>query len=73
LAARPAVKGEITLIVGPPLEDEAISDEVLAEAIAVAIQVMSASKAASEIAKRFNLNRSDIYQRILTMKGQDGA
>ncbi len=33
----------------------------------------SASKAASEIAKRFNLNRSDIYQRILTMKGQDGA
>ena len=73
LAARPAVKGEITLIVGPPLEDEAISDEVLAEAIAVAIQVMPASKAASEIAKRFNLNRSDIYQRILTMKGQDGA
>ncbi len=73
LAARPAVKGEITLIVGPPLEDEAVSDEVLAEAIAVAIQVMSASKAASEIAKRFNLNRSDIYQRILTMKGQDGA
>lgn len=73
LAARPAVKGEITLIVGPPLEDEAVSDEVLAEAIAVAIQVMSASKAASEIAKRFNLNRSDIYQLILTMKGQDGA
>ena len=73
LAARPAVKGEITLIVGPPLEDEAVSDEVLAEAIAVAIQVMPASKAASEIAKRFNLNRSDIYQRILTMKGQDGA
>ena len=73
LAARPAVKGEITLIVGPPLEDEAVSDEVLAEAIAVAIQVMPASKAASEIAKRFNLNRSDIYQLILTMKGQDGA
>jgi hypothetical protein len=29
---------------------------------------MPASKAASEIAKRFNLNRSDIYQRILAMK-----
>ena len=34
---------------------------------------MPASKAASEIAKRFNLNRSDIYQRILDLKGQDGA
>jgi 16S rRNA (cytidine1402-2'-O)-methyltransferase len=73
LGARPAVKGEITLIVGPPVEEEAVSDEVLAEAIAIAIQAMPASKAASEIAKRFNLNRSDIYQRILDMKGDNGA
>ncbi len=61
------------MIVGPPVEEEAVSDEVLAEAIAIAIQAMPASKAASEIAKRFNLNRSDIYQRILDMKGSDGA
>lgn len=73
LAARPAVKGEITLLVGPPGEEEAVSDDVLAAAIAAAMQAMPASKAASEIAKRFNLNRSDIYQRILDMKEQDGA
>jgi hypothetical protein len=34
---------------------------------------MPASKAASDIAKRFNLNRSDIYQRILARKDADGA
>ena len=54
-------------------EEEAVAENVLAEAIAVAVASMPASKAASEIAKRFNLNRSDIYQRILDLKGQDGA
>ena len=34
---------------------------------------MPASKAASEVAKRFNLNRADIYQRILARKDSDGA
>jgi 16S rRNA (cytidine1402-2'-O)-methyltransferase len=68
LSARPSVKGEITLIIGPPGEEEAVSDDVLDHAIAQAVDTMPASKAASEIAKRFNLNRSDIYQRILAMK-----
>jgi 16S rRNA (cytidine1402-2'-O)-methyltransferase len=68
LSARPSVKGEITLIIGPPAEEEAVADDVLDQAIAQAVEAMPASKAASEIAKRFNLNRSDIYQRILAMK-----
>jgi hypothetical protein len=34
---------------------------------------MPASKAASEVAKRFRLNRADIYQRILAAKDGDGA
>jgi 16S rRNA (cytidine1402-2'-O)-methyltransferase len=71
LAARASVKGEITLLVGPPQEDEAVSDEDLDEAITQALASMPASKAASELAKRFNLNRQDIYQRILARK--DGA
>jgi hypothetical protein len=33
---------------------------------------MPASKAASELARRFNLNRADIYQRILARKAGDG-
>jgi 16S rRNA (cytidine1402-2'-O)-methyltransferase len=71
LAARASVKGEITLLVGPPQEDEAVSDEDLDDAITQALASMPASKAASELAKRFNLNRADIYQRILARK--DGA
>ncbi len=73
LAARPAVKGEVTLIIGPPTEEEVVPDAIVAEAIATAVATMPASKAASEIARRFNLDRSDIYQRILDLKRQDGA
>ena len=68
LGSRPAVKGEITLIVGPPTEEEAVSEEVLLDAINEVLSTMPASKAASEIARRFNLNRSQVYQRILDMK-----
>lgn len=72
LAARHAVKGEITLLVGPPEEEEVVSENELAAAIAQALRDMPASKAASEVARRFNLNRSDIYQRILDAKESDG-
>ena len=73
LALRLSVKGEITLIVGPPAEEEAVAEDVLDAAIGAALEAMPASKAASGIAKRFNLNRSDIYQRILSRKAPDGA
>jgi 16S rRNA (cytidine1402-2'-O)-methyltransferase len=73
LAARPAVKGEITLLVGPPEQPEAVSEEELEEAITQALAAMPAGKAASELARRFQLNRADIYQRILARKGGDGA
>lgn len=72
LAARPAVKGEITLLVGPPEQPEAVSEEELEQAITAALGMMPASKAASELARRFNMNRADIYQRILARKGGDG-
>ena len=73
LYARAAVKGEITLIVGPPEGEEQASQADLESAITEALAAMPASKAASEVAKRFNLNRSDIYQMILARKGGDGA
>ena len=73
LAARAAVKGEITLLVGPPTEDEPVSDAEIELAINHALSTMPASKAASEVAKRFNANRADIYQRILSRKESDGA
>ncbi len=74
LQARPAVKGEITLLIGPPeAEENIVSDADLDAAIAEALRSMPASKAASDIARRFNLNRADIYQRILAAKPSDGA
>jgi 16S rRNA (cytidine1402-2'-O)-methyltransferase len=73
LQSRASVKGEITLLVGPPGEEEAVSEEDLDAAIGQALAVMPASKAASELARRFNLNRADVYQRILAAKGGDGA
>jgi 16S rRNA (cytidine1402-2'-O)-methyltransferase len=74
LLSRTAVKGEITLLIGPPEDaEDAISDADLDAAISEALASMPASKAASDIAKRFNLNRSDIYQRILARKDADGA
>ncbi|MFN4142698.1 16S rRNA (cytidine(1402)-2'-O)-methyltransferase [Aestuariivirga sp.] len=73
LEARAAIKGEITLLVGPPAEEEAASEEDIDAAISETLRQMPASKAASELAKRFNLNRADIYQRILARKENDGA
>ena len=72
LEARPSVKGEITLLVGPPAGEEEVSDTELENAITHALAEMPASKAASELAKRFNLNRSDVYQRILSRREGDG-
>jgi 16S rRNA (cytidine1402-2'-O)-methyltransferase len=73
LRARPSVKGEITLLFGPPEEEETVSEDTLESAIGEALVSLSASKAASEIARRFNLNRADIYQRILARKSADDA
>ncbi len=73
LASRAAVKGEITLLVGPPEGEEEVSEAELDAAITAALDTMPASKAASELAKRFNLGRSGIYQRILARKDRDGA
>ena len=72
LEARSSVKGEITLLVGPPEGEEEVSEADLESAITQALATMPASKAASEVAKHFNLGRSDVYQRILARKEGDG-
>ena len=69
LAARPAVKGEITLVIGPPAADEAIaSEETIEAAITEALKSMPAAKAAADIARRLNIPKKDIYHRILARK-----
>ena len=72
-AAREFVKGEIVLVIAPPDEEqEAASEEDIEEAITRALEDQSASKAASAVAKAFNLSKDEIYARILRRKA-DGA
>jgi 16S rRNA (cytidine1402-2'-O)-methyltransferase len=60
-------KGEIVLIVGPPVEDEAEPGDVDA-ALRAALAEMPAAKAAGSIAKRFGLERSAVYARAMEFK-----
>jgi 16S rRNA (cytidine1402-2'-O)-methyltransferase len=60
-------KGEIVLIVGPPTEEAVESGDVDA-ALADALKTMPVSKASGHIAKRFGLERSDVYARATEMK-----
>jgi 16S rRNA (cytidine1402-2'-O)-methyltransferase len=71
LSTRPSVKGEITLVIAPP-EQNALraSDEDIQAAIEEALKSMPAAKAASDVAKRFNLAKKDVYTRILARKNE---
>jgi 16S rRNA (cytidine1402-2'-O)-methyltransferase len=69
LAARAAVKGEITLLIGPPGDgSQVVSETQIDDAITEALQSSPASKAASGVARRLGLNRKDIYARILSLR-----
>lgn len=64
------VKGEVVLVVGPPLEKPAPeADEIDAILTRLAADLPTA-KAATEAAKRTGLPRKDLYQRLLALKGE---
>ena len=65
-----APKGEIVLIVGPPSEDVVVEDGDVDTALKEALATMSAAKAAGAVAKRFGLERSDVYARATAMKSK---
>lgn len=69
LAGRTSIKGEITLLIGPPDETAAAPEEDIETAIAETMS-MAPSKAASELSKRFNVSKKEIYARILAAKGK---
>jgi 16S rRNA (cytidine1402-2'-O)-methyltransferase len=60
-----APKGEIVIVVGPPLEPNAASDEELDVALNEALQTLSPSRAAAEVAERLNVPRKRAYARAL--------
>jgi 16S rRNA (cytidine1402-2'-O)-methyltransferase len=72
LAARYAdapPKGEIVIVVGPPSEREAASDEELDTALDNALARLSPSRAAAEVAASLNLPRKRVYARALERSG----
>jgi 16S rRNA (cytidine1402-2'-O)-methyltransferase len=68
LAQRPSVKGEITLLIAPPAAPAAPAEDELQEAIVAAMARLPAGRAASELARRFNLSRAEVYARIVALR-----
>ena len=68
LAARYAgaqPRGEIVIVVGPPLEAAAASDDELDAALDEALRRLSPSRAAAEVSERLNVPRKRAYSRAL--------
>ena len=62
-----APKGEITIVVGPPAEQEAASDDALDAALQTALATLTPSRAAAEVAASLNIPRKRAYARALTL------
>jgi 16S rRNA (cytidine1402-2'-O)-methyltransferase len=60
-------KGEIVVLVGPPLKTIA-SDEDIEAALSVALKSHSVKQAAADVSARFNLPKRDMYQKALALK-----
>ena len=63
--AEAAPKGEIVIVIGPPPESAAASDEQLDAALEEALQRLSPSRAAAEVAERLGMPRKRAYARAL--------
>lgn len=61
-------KGEIVLLVEPSPEN-ALADEAIDIALTKALQTMSVKDAAAFVAETFNLKKSTVYQKALTLSG----
>ncbi|MDI1294956.1 MAG: 16S rRNA (cytidine(1402)-2'-O)-methyltransferase [bacterium] len=62
-------KGEIVVTVGPPGEAPPASAEDADAALLEALTRLSVSKAAGEVSKKLGLDRRDLYDRALELKG----
>jgi 16S rRNA (cytidine1402-2'-O)-methyltransferase len=60
-------KGEIVVVIGPPTEQPVETGDVDA-ALREALATLPVSKAAGQIAKRFGLDRSEVYARATAIK-----
>lgn len=63
-------KGEIVIVVGPPLEPEAVSDDDLDRLLEAAMEDLTPSRAAAEVAERLNIPRKRAYARALELSSK---
>lgn len=66
IKARDSLKGEIVVVLGPPVEKE-IHQEDIDAALFGALKKMRVKDAASDIAAKFDLPRKDVYARALIL------
>lgn len=66
--AKPA-KGEIVLMVGPPLED-AVSPEDAERMLVEALETLKPSQAAAQVAKATGMDRKTLYARAMELKAK---
>lgn len=64
-------RGEIVVLVGPPLEDGPQAEEIDA-ALLAALAELPTKQAANAVADRFAIPRRDAYQRALELKDAEG-
>ena len=60
-------KGEIVIVVGPPREAEAASDSTIDRLLESAMERLSPSRAAAEVAEQLNIPRKRAYERALDL------
>jgi 16S rRNA (cytidine1402-2'-O)-methyltransferase len=68
LGERETIKGEITLVVAPPLDEALPEPEAIDKALLEASATKPAAKAAAEVAHRLGLTKKELYDRLLVLK-----
>ncbi len=58
-------KGEMVIVVGPPLEAESVSDDIIDAMLDNALRRLSPSRAAAEVAEQLGIPRKRAYARAL--------
>ncbi len=70
LAHRPPLKGEITIVIDAPCQQQAISDDELQQQLVKLLKDHPASKAATILAKQTGRPKSQIYDLAVGLKGR---
>ncbi|OLP59160.1 16S rRNA (cytidine(1402)-2'-O)-methyltransferase [Xaviernesmea oryzae] len=63
-----SVKGEIVLVIGPPLPEAAPDEDTVDRLLLELAATLPTGKAATEAAQRLGLNRRDLYDRLLKLR-----